>query len=459
MSSHSPLPAPPIHPVPPSEAAPPPPARPGPSVAAGGWLAPLALVLIGVTLSITLAVSFSLRTHDAVILLAWSAGGAAVAGMGAAALLSWARRTRTGAQMVIVALAPVVAAGLGVLGGAQAMFISDHDLQALAVILTGAGTVAVVAGLSLGRRLATASRSVASLARDLGVTPMASDDRRREPDSRAASRRNVADGPGELAALAKELDMTSKRLSAARAQADALERGRRELVAWVSHDLRTPLSGMRAMVEAIQDEVVTDEATVARYHRTLLAEIERLTGLVDDLFVLATIEAGAVQLHLEAVSLDELVTDALAGATAKATTKGVDLDAAMDGPLVVELSSAEMSRVVHNLLDNAIRHSPPGSTVRVEAGLTPDGTRARLSVMDGCGGIDATDIQRVFDLAYRGDAARSADTGGGGLGLAVARGLVEAHAGDISVQNAATGCRFVVDLPLRRNQPAPEPAG
>lgn len=423
------------------------------------WLAPSVVILAGVALSALLAISFSLRTHDAIVLLAWSAGGAAVAGIGAALLLAWVRRTRTGTQTVIVALAPVVAVGLGVVGGARAMFISNHDLQALAVVLTGAGTVAVLAGLSLGRRVATASRTVASLARDLGDPA----GRPAVPGSGEASPRfnsqRVTDAPGELAALAQELQLTSERLAATRAQAEALERGRRELVAWVSHDLRTPLSGMRAMVEAIMDEVVNDEATVTRYHGTLLAEIERLSGLVDDLFVLATIEAGAVQLHLEAVSLDELVSDALAGASAKATTKGIDLDAAMDTPLVVELSSAEMSRVVHNLLDNAIRHTPTGRTVRVEAGLTPDGTRARLSVMDGCGGIEASDIDRVFDLAYRGDTARSADTGGGGLGLAVARGLVEAHAGDIRVHNAADGCEFVVDLPLRHDQSAPEPAG
>lgn len=142
-----------------------------------------------------------------------------------------------------------------------------------------------------------------------------------------------------------------------------------------------------------------------------------------------------------------------------ASTKGIDLEASVNTPLVVELSSSEISRVVHNLLDNAIRHTPSGRTVKVETSVTPDGTRARLSVLDGCGGIEATDIERVFDLAYRGDAARSADTGGGGLGLAVARGLVEAHAGDISVHNAGDGCRFVVNLPLRHPSPTPEPAG
>ncbi|MDQ2729451.1 MAG: ATP-binding protein [Actinomycetota bacterium] len=423
------------------------------------WLAPAAVIVAGVALSVVQAVSFSLRTHDAVILFAWSAGGAAVTLIVAAALLAWVRRTRTGTQTVIVALAPVVAVGIGVVGGARAMFISDHDLRALAVVLTGAGTVAILAGLSLGRRVASATATVASLARDLGGPAGRPSALSPAETPVSIHSQAAADAPGELAALAHELQLTSERLTATRAQAEALERGRRELVAWVSHDLRTPLSGMRAMVEAIMDEVVNDEATVGRYHRTLLAEIERLSGLVDDLFVLATIEAGAVHLHLEAVSLDELVSDALAGAAAKATTKGIDLDAAMDTPLVVELSSAEMSRVVHNLLDNAIRHTPTGRTVRVEAGLTPDGTRARLSVIDGCGGIEASDIERVFDLAYRGDTARSADTGGGGLGLAVARGLVEAHAGDIRVVNAADGCEFVVDLPLRHDHPAAEPTG
>lgn len=414
------------------------------------WVAQAVVIAAGIALSVGLTAGLSLTGHDAMMLFAWSAGGAAVAGLVAAGLLAWARGARSGTQMVIVALAPVVAVALGVVGGARAMFISTHDLRALAVVLTGAGTVAIVAGLALGRRLALASGSVVSLARLIGSQP----DRDRDPRSRHRAR----SASRELASLAEELDATWRRLIESRAQAEALERGRRELVAWVSHDLRTPLSGMRAMVEAIQDGVVSDDETVARYHRTLLAEIHRLSGLVDDLFVLARIEAGAVNLHLEAVSFDELVADALAGASAKASTKGVDLDADMHTPLVVELSSAEMSRVVHNLLDNAIRHTPSGRMVRVEAALSGDGTRAHLSVLDGCGGIAPEEMDRVFDLAFRGDAARSADgEAGHGLGLAVARGLVAAHAGDISVHNEEGGCRFVVDLPRWQGEAAGEP--
>lgn len=419
----------------------------------------MAVVVGGATLSVAFTLALSLSSHDSLVLLAWSAGGAAIAGLIAAALLGWARGARSGTQTVIVALAPVGAVALGVAGGARAMFISTHDLRALTVVLTGAGTVAVVAGLALGRRLALASRSMTSLARDIGgPRPDASDDADQDRPLKATSRARNASR--ELAVLAQELDATSRRLSESRAQAEALERGRRELVAWVSHDLRTPLSGMRAMVEAIQDGVVSDDETVARYHRTLLAEIQRLSGLVDDLFVLARIEAGAVHLHVEAVSFDELVADALAGATAKASTKGIDLDTDMRTPVVVELSSAEMSRVVHNLLDNAIRHTPSGRAVRVETSVSGDGMRARLSVLDGCGGIRPEEMDRVFDLAYRGDSARSGDEeAGGGLGLAVARGLVEAHAGDISVHNEEGGCRFVVDLPLWQGEATSEPVG
>jgi signal transduction histidine kinase len=118
-------------------------------------------------------------------------------------------------------------------------------------------------------------------------------------------------------------------------------------------------------------------------------------------------------------------------------------------PPTVELSTPEMARVVRNLLDNAIRHTPVGGTVVVDAGLDEDGAAAVVSVLDGCGGIPARDLDLVFEMAYRGDTARTPGESGGGLGLAVARGLVEAHQGRISVHNEGPGCRFVVRLPLR----------
>jgi signal transduction histidine kinase len=253
----------------------------------------------------------------------------------------------------------------------------------------------------------------------------------------------------EMALLAAELEATSARLAEFQDRAAALDRSRRELVAWVSHDLRTPLAGIRAMVEAIEDGVVEDTETVARYHRTIRQETERLAHLVDDLFELSKIHAGALALDLQQVPLDDLMSDALACASVPARAKGVELRGVMNRPSpVVTLSTPEMARVVRNLLDNAIRHTPAGRTIRVEAGIDETGTAARVSVLDACGGIPEHELDQVFETAYRGDAARTPGDGGAGLGLAVARGLVEAHHGDISVHNEDGGCRVLVRLPL-----------
>jgi signal transduction histidine kinase len=253
-----------------------------------------------------------------------------------------------------------------------------------------------------------------------------------------------------LAALAGELQLTSTRLAEAQEQASALERSRRELVAWVSHDLRTPLAGIRAMVEALEDGVVDDPETVARYHRTIRQEADRLAGLVNDLFELSRIQAGSLALRYEAVPLDEFVADAISGPAVAARAKGIEVRSQVrtSMPSTVELSTPEMARVVRNLLDNAIRHTPPGGTIIVDVGIDEGETAAVVSVLDGCGGIPEIDLDRVFEMAFRGDTARTPGEGGG-LGLAVARGLVEAHQGDITVHNEGPGCRFVVRLPLR----------
>ncbi|MGH9268440.1 MAG: sensor histidine kinase, partial [Acidimicrobiales bacterium] len=294
--------------------------------------------------------------------------------------------------------------------------------------------------MALAERIVSASRSLSEELRRLG-------DEGRSGDA------EVVVGTGELAALGREMAAASARLDQARAHERALDASRRELVAWVSHDLRTPLAGIRAMVEALEDGVVDDPATVARYYRTMRAEADRLAGLVDDLFELSRIQSGALQLHFERAVLGDLVSDALAGAAVAARAKGVRLEGEVAGDAPeIELSTPEVLRVLRNLLDNAIRHTPPDGAVRVEAGVSPPGGESRhayVQVHDGCGGIPADDLDRVFDLAFRGDPARTPAAGGGaGLGLAIARGIVEAHRGGISVENEGGGCRFTVRLPL-----------
>ncbi|TCO58388.1 sensor histidine kinase [Actinocrispum wychmicini] len=237
----------------------------------------------------------------------------------------------------------------------------------------------------------------------------------------------------------------------ARDRERAAEASRRELVAWISHDLRTPLAGIRAMAEALADGVVSEPAEVAGYAQRIGGETRRLSGMVDDLFELSRITAGALQLTLSEVPLRDVVSDAVAGQTSVAARKRVRLVANAEAWPVVLGSDPELARVVRNLVSNAIRHTPPDGTVAVQLGV--DGSTAVLSIDDSCGGIPEQEIPRVFDVAFRGSSARTpAPSGdepvGAGLGLAIAKGLVEAHRGRITAHNHGPGCRFEVRLPL-----------
>ncbi len=396
----------------------------------------------GVAAAVVIAASAGMSGSETALLLVWAVVGSALAAGAAAGMLRLLRNASLVVQTAVVTLAPVLTVAVGVVGASVAMFISAHDLHALFVVLVGAGAVAVVAALSLGTRVASASASLGELARRIG-------DGGGERSAGPAAGSGAPRGPGELADVAAQLEAALTRLAESRAEAEAVERSRRELVAWVSHDLRTPLAGIRAMVEALEDRLVDDPATVDRYYRTMRQEADRLARLVDDLFELSRIHAGALTLHPEPVPLDELLSDAISGASLAAESKGVDLRGRVEPPPpVADVSIPEISRVVRNLLDNAIRHTPPGGSVRVEAAVDEGGRSALVSVHDGCGGIPGAELGRVFEIAYRGDAARTPGEGRAGLGLAVARGLVEAHRGDIRVENEGDGCRFTIRLPL-----------
>ena len=352
-------------------------------------LVPLAVVAAGLLVAVGAAASLGLPGGDAAQLVAISFGVAIVPYVAGRLVLHRFR------SPLVVALIPVVAVAFGSLAAAQAMFVSSHDLSALVVVVAGAGTAGVLGAL----------------------------------------------------ALATELERARRRLLDAAERERALERNRRDLVAWVSHDLRTPIAGLRAMVEALVDGVVDEPGDVGRYHTQLMSEVDRLARLVDDLFELSRIEAGSLAVSVERVALAEVLSDAVASAAAVAAGKGVRIDGRLDGRTPdVAGSAAELNRVVRNLLDNAIRHTPPGGTVQVAVSGTE--AHAEVSVLDGCGGIPTHELDRVFDLAYRGDAARTPGAAGGaGLGLAIARGLVEALDGDIAVRNEPGGCRFTVRLP------------
>jgi signal transduction histidine kinase len=384
------------------------------------FIAALAAVLLGVPAA------------DAVELVAISLGVALAVGVIGRIVLGRARSPRLARQVVVVVLVGLAGTLLGAIVAARAMFVSTHDLKALVIVLIGAGTIAVLGAMRLGDDVDRASRSLGEATRRIG-------------SERAAPTAVDGSAPQELARLAAELDAMEVRLDEARQRERRIEQSRRELVAWVSHDLRTPLAGIRAMVEALNDGVVDDAETVTRYLATIEIEADRLAALVDDLFELSRIQGDALHLTPERIAVAELVSDTLAAAQALAERKHVRLEGQLLGdPGIAEVSVPEVVRVLRNLLDNAIRHTPPGGTVRVD--LSGDQDAIELVVSDECGGIPGDELDRVFDLAYRGDAARSPG-GGGGLGLAIAKGLVEAHRGAITVENGEEGCRFLVRLP------------
>ena len=251
--------------------------------------------------------------------------------------------------------------------------------------------------------------------------------------------------------LGRRIAMTGMAAETRRAAERAGEASRRELVAWVSHDLRTPLAGIRAMSEALEDAVVVDPAEIAGYARRINTETVRLSGMVDDLFELSRINAGALNLAFHNIAVEGLVADVLESTAPSARQRGIVLHARADGRWpTVSGSDAELTRILRNLLVNAVRHTPDDGSVTVVAGS--DGVEAWLAVHDECGGIPEHDLPKVFDVAFRGEPARPAAqdraTTGAGLGLAIARGLVELHGGRIAVRNDGDGCRFEVRLPL-----------
>ncbi|WP_435611396.1 sensor histidine kinase [Streptomyces sp. bgisy159] len=365
--------------------------------------------------------------RDTLLIALYAFAGAAATGLAGAAVLRLVRRRSLTASLAVVAAVGVTAMLAGTLAVAWAMFLSPHDLTVVTTVVAMAAVVSLLTALLLGRWVVASSRELAVAARSFGDGEFAAP---------------AAPATAELAALSRELAATSARLAESRERERALETSRRELVAWISHDLRTPLAGLRAMSEALEDGVAADPH---RYLRQIRTEVERLNDMVGDLFELSRIHAGTLPLSPSRISLYDLVGDALAGVDPLAREYGVRLVGQRVDPVPVEVDGKEMSRVLGNLLVNAIRRTPADGTVMIAAESSDEGVV--LSVTDGCGGIPAEDLPRVFDTGWRGTDARTPPAGAG-LGLAIVRGIVEAHRGSATVRNIPGGCRFEVTLPV-----------
>lgn len=371
---------------------------------------------------------------DAAKLLTVATGGAALAWGISVLDTRWLKRPASiRAHIFISTASGAIATATGGWLIARWLFDWEEEIPVLAaVVFLGVGAKAMLASVSLSKQLEQATGSLVVAAKRLA------------PDDPAGV--NVEERSLEVRELARQVDVLSERLEEVRARERGLEKSRRELVAGVSHDLRTPLAAMNALAAALEDGLVTDEAEVARYHRTILREVERVSQLVDDLFELSRIEAGALQLQLERVAVGELISDALAQAAPLAQQKDIRLEGRFLERLPqVRLSEPHILRVLTNLLDNALHHTPAGGQVSLEASVVDDAVW--VAVMDECGGLADDDLPHLFEPGFRGQSADDASRGSG-LGLAIARGLVESHGGAISAGNKDGGCRFTLSLPV-----------
>src|SRR6201992_760823 len=340
------------------------------------------------------------------LIAAGCTGAVGLAGMGVIRLLRRAS-LRVSIQASGAVLVPAIVAGT--LRPGKAMFLSQHALGVVCMVCVIAGIVASVFGWLLGRQVESGSTALRQAARSLG-------------DGAGQFRPPARPLAAEFAALSRELTDTSAKLAISQERERALEQARRQLVAWVSHDLRTPLAGLRAMAEALEDGLAADPP---RYHKQMRAEAERLATMVDDLFALSRMHSGALQLSMDQIGLDDLVSDVLASTEALARERGIRLSGRATRQLAVCADPRELSRALANLLANAIRHTPAGGRVHVEA--WPENGCALLAVTDGCGGIPEADLPHVFDLAWRGTDARSPTPASRArLGLGLVRGGMEA---------------------------------
>ncbi len=263
-------------------------------------------------------------------------------------------------------------------------------------------------------------------------------------------------GNDEIAHLAQSFNSMASDLQHIETQKQQLEQTRRDLVAWVSHDLRTPLTSMRVMLEALADGIITDTATQQRYIATTLKEIQHLSHMITDLFEMAKLDVGHIALDVYPIPIAELISDTMGSLMAKASQKGVILEGQVeDGIDLVYVAPDKIQRVLKNLIDNAIKYTPQGESVSIKASHCDD-ISVRIDVHNTGVYIPDDILPNLFDSFYRGEKSRANtdDERGTGLGLAIARGFVQAHGGKIwATSDPEHGTTFSFTIPNRQINP------
>ena len=365
--------------------------------------------------------------------LAWLLGVAVAVTAAATAMVTpLLARSSIRRRFVAVAALAVLGSLLNLAVLVHTMAVSGDDATLIAILLLYSACAGIGAGLALARASSAAIGRLVGTARSLA-------------DGDLGSRTGRLDAGPELDALAGALDEMAERLQTSIALERAGEAKRRDLITAVSHDLRTPLASLQAMVEAVDEGIVDDPPTLSRYIAEMRHSVGSLSLLIDDLFELAQLDAGVVEAESQRARLEDVLRSALAVCQAQVTEKGLVLHATVDNAGDLPCSP-RLVRVFQNLLQNAIRHTPADGTISVTARREADAVR--LVVADSGEGIEQEHLQQVFDPFWRGDTSRAGP--GSGLGLALAKRIVEALGGEIDVRSTPdVGSAFSVVLPVR----------
>jgi len=401
-----------------------------------------AVMVAGTLIAIAIAVASGLPARDSLLLATLAGVGAVGAGLLGIVVMNSMRSRSIALLSSFAAVTTVAAVAIGAFVASGAMFISSHDLSALAVILVASATIGIAFALVLGQRVSEARRSLAETTRRIGKGDFS-------PSNRLPA-------PAEFALLADELEDMSARLKHAQERERALEASRRELVAWVSHDLRTPLAALRGYLETL----LMKEGTLSDQERRNYLEIatrqgERLTTLVARLFELAKLEGGQIEPNREAFQLGDLIEDVVQkfGLATKQHEVEIHTEIPGDDPFVLG-DIGLIERVLENLIENALRHTPAGG--RILLALVPGEKKVTVEINDTGAGIAQEDLPHIFNRFYRGDKSRRQHTGNAGLGLAIVKSILVLHGSEIDVTSSrGKGASFKFALPVAEGSALP----
>ena len=372
--------------------------------------------------------------------------GVASAGLGWVALRGADRMLGTGlrGRAFLSSVIAGAVALLNVIIVGRLMFVStEHDLNLLLTLVIFSAVITAFFSFSVAATVAGRIENIATAIRLLAHGAFAT--------------RLAPNGNDEVARLSEDVDLLAARLQAADDQRAALDRERRELTAAISHDLRTPLASLRAMTEALNDGIVDEPAEIRRYYATMRREIERLSGMIDDLFELSQLDAGALKLERLPICVQDIAAEVVDAMQAAARLAGVELILNVDSsPPEIEVDGGRIERAIGNLVRNALEHTPGGGRVLVSVAATNG--NVDLRVADSGSGIAPSDLPHVWERFYRADPmlgradtsrGRNGNGDGAGLGLAITRGIVEAHGGSVeAISGGGDGATFVLRLPL-----------